>query len=210
MARCLLFLSAFSAFLCLAGCSSLPEHGFQTDTFPAPSWNPDILAQPTIDNRQRVVVQPTSPLYSYRAGLLPVRTAPQLPELGEALTRIFHRALLEKRAFLEVTLIQEPCASLADAVRLGQRHKIDAVILAEAPYFLDGGGLGKSGLQVDLKVVEVRTGRLLWELTDAVTATQRPILDLWVTETRPRPTPSISDLAEQLAARLAETLRDRS
>lgn len=210
MVRFLSLLSAFIAFLCLAGCSYLSGHGFQTDTFPAPSWNPDLLAHPNIDNRKHVVVQAPTPLSTCRAGLLPVRTPPQLPELGQALTRIFHRALLEKRAFLEVALIPEPCGSLADVVRLGQRHKVDAVVLAETPYFLDGGGLGKSGLQVDLKVVEVKTGRLLWELTDAVTATPRPIVDLWVTETRPRPTPSIYDLAEQLAVRMAETLRDRS
>jgi hypothetical protein len=201
---------AVAIIVSLPACSSLPNHGVQTDTFPAPSWNPDWLAQPTIDTRQHIVVQPPTPLSPYRAGLLPVRTPPPLPEVSQALTQIFYRALLEQRPFLEVVLIPEPYGSLAEAVHVGRRNKVDVVVLGEAPYFLDGGGMGKSGLQVDLQVVEVKTGRLLWALTDAVTATQRPIVDLWVTETRPRPAPSIYLLAEGLAARMSETLRDRS
>lgn len=203
MARLIVLVSALAALTCLWGC------GYQTDIFPAPSWNPDCLAQPTIHIRQRLVVQPPMALLPSRAGLLPVRTPPHLPELSQTFTRIFHRALLEKCPFQEVTVIPDPHGSLADAVRLGQRHKVDLVVLGEIPYFLDGGGLGKSGLQVDLKVVEVKTGRLLWELTDSVTATQRPMVDLWVTETRPRPTPSIYGLAELLAGRLADRLRDQ-
>lgn len=210
MARLIALVSALAALTCFWGCSCLPGHGFQTDTFPAPSWNPDRLSQPTIDHRRRLVVQPPASLYPLRAGLLPVRVPSHLPELSQALTRIFHRALLEKRPFLEVALIPEPYGSLADAVHLGQRHNAELVVLAEIPYFLDGGGLGKSGLQADLKVVEVKTGRLLWEFTDSVTATQRPMVDLWVTETRPKPTPSIYDLAEHLAGRMCEALQDRS
>lgn len=68
--------------------------------------------------------------------------------------------------------------------------------------------MGKSGLQVDLRVVEVKTGRLIWAITDSITATQRPIVDLWVTETRPRLTPSIYDLTERLAVRMCETLKE--
>jgi len=75
------------------------------------------------------------------------------------------------------------------------------------PYYLDGGTVGNSGLQVDLKVMDARDGRIVWNMSDSIKATRRPIIDLWVTETRPYPTPSMGALATRLAARMAETLQ---
>jgi hypothetical protein len=193
------------------GCASVPGgNWWQTDTFPAPSLNPPCLAEPLVAAQEKISVQPPSPCYTARAGVFYFRSTPQLADAGQALTRIFYRQLVEKRPFLEAFLIPEPYGSLSEGVEKGRARALDVVVLGEVPYFLDGGGLGKSGLQVNLKVVEVKTGRLLWEITDAVTATQRPIVDLWVTETRPRPTPSIYALAERLAARMCETLKSGS
>jgi hypothetical protein len=206
---------AAKIFMCLViaswalACAHAPEW-WQTSQFPAPSWNPPSLANPVIADQEKVYLRPPFPQYTARAGVLLFRSPPQLPEVSHAVTQIFYRRLLEKRPFLEVVLISESFGSLPEAVMKGQAYKVDLVVLGEVPYFLDGGGMGKSGLQVDLKVVEVKTGRLLWEITDAIAATQRPIVDLWVTETRPRPTPSIYALAEHLAARMCETLKDRS
>jgi hypothetical protein len=195
----------------LWGCASAPGGDWwQTDTFPAPSLNPPHLAEPLVAAQEKISVQPPSPFYTARAGVYYFRSTSQLADAGQALTRIFHRQLLEKRPFLEALLIPEPFASLSEAVEKGRIRGLDVVVLGEVPYFLDGGGLGKSGLQVNLKVVEVKSGRLLWEITDAVTATQRPMVDLWVTETRPRPIPSIYTLAESLAARMCETLKSGS
>jgi hypothetical protein len=73
---------------------------------------------------------------------------------------------------------------------------------------LDGGTVGTSGLQVDLKVVEVQSGRILWCLTDSLRARTRPIIDLMVVETRPQPTPDMGALARRLAAQLAKTLEE--
>uniref|UniRef100_A0A7C3SJK0 Lipoprotein n=1 Tax=Desulfobacca acetoxidans TaxID=60893 RepID=A0A7C3SJK0_9BACT len=192
-----------------AACARLPGGGWwQTDTFPAPSLNPPPLANPILSDREKVYARPPGPHHTARAGILIFRSPPQLPEVGGAMTQIFYRNLLEKRPFLETVLIPEPYGSLSDGVLKGRAYKVDLVVLGEVPYFLDGGGVGRSGLQVDLKVVEVRTGRLLWQMADSVAATPRPILDLWITETRPRPTPSICALAEGLAARLCETLKE--
>jgi hypothetical protein len=76
------------------------------------------------------------------------------------------------------------------------------------PYYLDGGTVANSGLQVDLKVLDARDGRIVWNMSDSIKATRRPLIDLWVTETRPYPTPSMEALASQLAARMAATLQE--
>jgi hypothetical protein len=180
---------------------------WQYDQFPAPSWNPPGLATPRIDNRNEIFVHPgTLNLRLSRVGLLIFRAVPDFPEVGPAFTQIFYRELLAKRPFAEVVLIPEPYTTQEEALRLAKRYQLDLMVLGEVPYFLNGGTVGNSGLQVDLKVLEAGNGRLLWSLTDSIKATRRPLIDLWVVETRPYPTPNMGALAARLAARLAETL----
>jgi len=47
---------------------------------------------------------------------------------------------------------------------------------------------------------------LLWEVSDAINAAPRPVIDLLIFETRPKPTPGIAALAAALLGRLAATL----
>lgn len=192
-----------SVFLATAmGC----QH-WQADQFPAPSWNPTGYASPLMTKQNQVYTHPnTHNLRMSRAGLLNFRTVPDFAEVGPAFTQIFCRELMAKKAFAEVVPIPETYTTKEEALRLAKRYKADVMLLGEVPYYLDGGTVGASGLQVDLKVMEAETGRLLWSLTDSVKATPRPIVDLIVTESRPYPTPSIGTLASRLAGRLAVAL----
>ncbi len=195
-------LTLIGSLLGVAGCGH-----WQHDLFPAPSWNPSGLATPRIDQRDRVFATPGyQNLRTGRAGLLEFRTVPDFAEVGPAFTQIFYRELLAKRTFAEVVLIPEPYSTKEEALRLAKRYKVDVLLLGEVPYYLDGGTVGTSGLQVDLKVVEAGSGVLLWCLSDSLKATARPIIDLIVTETRPYPTPSMGTLAARLAGRLAATM----
>ena len=180
---------------------------WQTDQFPAPSWNPKGYATPLITKQNQVFAHPGSQnLRMGRAGLLNFRSVPDFPEVGPAFTQIFYRELLAKRTFAEVVLIPEAYTTKEEALRLAKRHRADVMLLGEVPYYLDGGTVGTSGLQVDLKVIEAQSGRLLWNLSDSLKATPRPIIDLIVVESRPYPTPSMGTLAARLAGRLAATL----
>jgi|UniRef100_A0A7V6A5W1 hypothetical protein len=195
-------LTLIAGLLAAAGCGH-----WQYDQFPAPSWNPRGLATPRLDQRDRVYAYPGSQsLRTGRAGLMEFRTVPDFANVGPAFTRIFHRELLAKRAFTDVVLIPAPYYTDEDALRQAKRHKVDVLLLGEIPYYLDGGTVGNSGLQVDLKVIEAGSGRLLWNLSDSIKATRRPIIDLIVTETRPYPTPSMGSLASRLAGQVAAKL----
>jgi hypothetical protein len=186
----------------VAGCGH-----WQYDQFPAPSWNPTGLATPRIDQRDRVFANPGAQnLRAGRAALLEFRAAPDFDNVGRAFTQIFYRELLAKRAFADIVLIHEPFSNKEEALRLAKRYKADVILLGEIPYYLDGGTVGNSGLQVDLNVVEAGSGRLLWSTSDSIKATRRPIIDLIVTESRPYPTPSMGTLAARLAGQLAEKL----
>lgn len=195
-----------TAVFTMGACSEGRER-IQTDTFPAPSLNPPRLSRPIIQSAQQVYVNPyANDCRTARAGVLLFKCPPEAPQVSYPVTQVFVRQLMEKRPFGEVTLIQETYSTAPEALRLARRLNLDVVVLGEVPYFLDSGTAGQSGVQVDLEVLEVSTGRQLWFFKDAVKATPRPIVDLIITETRPRPTPPIYTLVEQLAARMADTL----
>lgn len=179
----------------------------QIDQFPAPSWNPPLLAKPKITNRDQIFVHPgIQNLRLSRVGLFSFRGSPETPEANAAITRIFYRELLLRRPFTEVVLLPETFSTIEEARRLAQGHRLDVLLLGEIPYYLDGGMVGTAGIQVDLRVVDAKNGQILWCLTDSIKATRRPVIDLWVTETRPYPTPDMGALMTRLAARMVDTL----
>lgn len=142
-----------------------------------------------------------------RIAVLPFRVPAQVTDVGYPITEVFHRQLLEIRPFQEVVRVSEYFNTLAEAQRLAKAQGADLFLMGEVPYFLDSGTTGKSGLQVDLRIVETRSGRTVWYLSDTISAQPAPIYDLWVTETKPKPSPSIYFLVETLAARMCQTMK---
>jgi len=182
---------------------------YQYDQFPAPSWNPVGLATPRIVDKDRIFVQPGPvSLQRSRAGVLIFRTSPEFPEGGPAIAEIFYREMLANPPFAELVFLPEIFTSKEDAQALAQHHHLDLIVLGEIPYYLDGGTVGNSGLQVDLKVMDAKDGRIVWSMSDSIKAVRRPIIDLWVTETRPYPTPSMGALAGRLATRMTATMKE--
>ena len=141
-----------------------------------------------------------------RIALLPFRVPAQVTDVGYPITEVFHRQLLQKRPFQAVVRVHEYYNSLADAQKLAKAQGAELMVLGEVPYFIDSGTTGKSGVQVDLRVVEVNTGRTVWYISDNILAQQAPIVDLWVTETKPDPTPSVYFMVDTLAARMSLAL----
>jgi hypothetical protein len=141
-----------------------------------------------------------------RIAILPFRVPAQVTDVGYPITEVFHRQLLQKRPFLGVVRVHEYYNSLAEAQRLAKAQGAELMVLGEVPYFIDSGTTGRSGVQVDLRVVEVNTGRTVWYLSDNIMAEPAPIVDLWVTESKPEPSPSIYFLVDIVAARMSLAL----
>jgi len=139
--------------------------------------------------------------------VLPFRVPAVVTDVSYPITEVFHRRLLEIRPFMGVVRVSEYYNTLAEAQRLAKAQGAELFLVGEVPYFLDSGTTGKSGLQVDLKIVETRSGRTVWYLSDTISAQPAPIYDLWVTETKPKPSPSIYFLVETLAARMCLAMK---
>lgn len=183
--------------LWVGGCESYQHTPLLTD--------PAIKAGPS-----ETYVRPEAQSYrGYRLAILPFRVPTTVTDVGYSVTELFHRQLLANKTFAEAIRVSEYNDTLADAQRLAKKHGAELFMLGEVPYYLDSGTTGKSGLQVDLRVVETATGRTIWYLTDTISSTPRPIFDLWVTETKPKGSASISYLATVLADRMCHSLEDQ-
>ena len=178
-----------------AGCYSWEHTPLLTD--------PTIQAGPT-----EAFVKPTYNDYRrYRIAILPFRVPAVVTDVGYSITEVFQRQLLQQKPFLGVVRVYEYSNSMAQAQKLAKKAGTELFLLGEVPSFLDSGTMGKSGLQVDLRVVETKTGRIIWYLSDTISAEPAPIYDLWVTETRPKPSPSIYFLVETLAVRMCTAMK---
>ncbi|MEW6659336.1 MAG: hypothetical protein AB1424_11820 [Thermodesulfobacteriota bacterium] len=145
----------------------------------------------------------------YRIAVLPFRVPAVVTDVSYPITEVFHRQLLEKRPFLGVVRVHKYYNSLAEAQELAKAQGADLFLMGEVPYFIDSGTTGRSGVQVDLRVVETKTGGTVWYLSDNIMAQPAPMIDLWVTESKPKPSPSIYFLVDTLAARMSlAMLRD--
>ena len=166
------------------------------------------LSQPKINaGPQEVFLKSQNPnLRNLRLALLPFRVPAQVTDVSYSITEVFQRQLLEKRPFLGVVRVHKYYDSIADAQRLAKEQGAQLMVLGEVPYFIDSGTTATSGVQVDLRVVEVSTGQTVWYLSDNIMAKPAPMMDLWVTETKPKPAPSIYFLVDTLAARMTLAL----
>ncbi len=166
------------------------------------------LSQPKIHaGPQEVFLKTENPsLRGLRLALLPFRVPAQVTDVSYSITEVFHRQLLEKRPFLGVVRIHQYYNSIAEAQKLAKEQGAQLMVLGEVPYFIDSGTAGKSGIQVDLRVVDVSTGQTVWYLSDNILAQPAPMMDLWVTETKPKPSPSVYFLVDTLAARMTLAL----
>ena len=171
------------------------------------SRRPSLTAPKVRWSRPQVFVRPHTDRYRQRrVAIFNFNGPPGQPEVGEALARIFHRKLLQMGIFPEVILVAPPGASGRDPRRLARDLGADLILTGEVPYFMDTGTTGTSGLQVELRLEEALSGRTVWHLSLALNAAPQEIKDLWVTETKPEPTPSVYALADLLAERLCAIL----
>jgi hypothetical protein len=141
-----------------------------------------------------------------RIAILPFRVPAQVTDVSYPITEVFHRQLLQKRPFLSVVRISQYYNTLAEAQKLAKAQGAELMVLGEVPYFIDSGTTGRSGVQVDLRVVDVNNGYTIWYLSDNIMAEPARIYDLWVTETKPEPSPSVYFLVDTLSARMVLAL----
>ncbi len=167
-----------------------------------------ILLEPLVFAAPPEVYQPAPAglAATSRAGLFHLETPENAPEVSYPLTQILFQSLLRNHVFHEIVVIPMGYPLPEDALRFGRNKHCDYIIRGKVPYFLDSGTSAKSGLQMDLRLIDVKTGLTVSYLSDAIAAQPSPMLDYIIWDTKPKPSPSVYALARILAERLALVL----
>lgn len=176
----------------LAGCNADRPFLLEPDVYAAP---PQIYQPP-----------PNGAVAMGRAGLFYLEAPESVPEVSFPLTQILYQSLLQNRVFHQIEVIPQGLPHPDEALRLARQKHCDFILYGQVPYFLDSGTASKSGLQLELYLIDVKTGQKQAYLSDAIAAEPSPMLDLIMWDGMPKPSPSVYALARIITERLALAL----
>lgn len=185
--------------LLLAGCLSLLAGCNIDKPF---LLEPDVYAAPP----QVFLPPPNGAAAMSRAGLFLLEAPESVPDVSFPLTQILYQSLLQNRVFQQIEVIPQGYPSPDAALLLARQRRFDFILYGQVPYFLDSGTSSKSALQLDLYLIDVKSGQKQAYVSDAIGAHPSPMLDMIMWDAKPKPSPSVYALARIVAERLALVL----
>lgn len=116
------------------------------------------------------------------AGLFPADLPPQMAGASERVSAIFEARLVQGRPFRTIRQLPYPVKSDAEALWYGKQEQCDLVILPAVVYLMDGSGAMPTRLVVRTRILDVRSGRVLWDILQNACSEPGADIDLtWTT-----------------------------
>lgn len=144
-------------------------------------------------NRSRLGV------FQFNAPFYAAATSPEL-------TTIYWQELIRSGVFKQVVVIEHNVDSVSQAIWWGQHERCDLIMLPELVYTLDGSGALTNRIEVNVKLIDTRSGRLLWYFAQTASSRPGPDLDFGWTTIAGKPAKSYRYLARTLAWQAAQLL----
>jgi hypothetical protein len=139
-------------------------------------------------------------------GLFPFSSPPEVADSCEKITTDFQEQLLQKRPFREVRLLPYSVKSDAEALWYGRNEGCDLVMIPMILYLMDGTGAMPTKLAIRTRILDVRTGKTLWDLKQNALSEPGLDIDLTWTTISGEPAQRYYCLADNLARRFADFL----
>lgn len=143
-------------------------------------------------------------------GVFPLLPPPYAPDASRNVTDLYWGQLQRYGVFQRMTAIARFVRTSEEALWWGRQEGCDLVLRGEISYLMDGTGGMPTELRTSIEIIDVRSGKPLWNLRQ--TARSRPGADLnfvWITipgGNAQRHLVLASFLAEQLAAYLSSSV----
>jgi len=138
--------------------------------------------------------------------LLPFITPPELAAASSSLTSAFQTRLVQRGPFREIRTLPYDVKSDSEALWYARNEGCTLVMRQSLLYMMDGTGAMPTELSVRTRILDARTGQVLWDLKQNARSEPGPDVDLtWDTRTG-EPAQRCRVMADCLAQRFAEYL----
>lgn len=139
-------------------------------------------------------------------GIFPFSAPHYAGDAGKDITDQYWGELLAKGVFRQLKIIPHAVGNDEEAVWWGRREDCDLVMVSKIKYFMDGSGGLPTQLETNVRIIDVRSGRLLWDLEQKAYSDPGPDVDLFWTTIPGSPAQRCRLLAKSLARQLADYL----
>jgi hypothetical protein len=138
--------------------------------------------------------------------LLPFISPPEMALASSSLTTAFGSYLTQRRLFREVRVLSDQVNSDSDAIWRARREGCALVMRPCLVYMMDGTGALPTELVVRTRILDSRTGAVLWDVKQRGISEPGSDVDLTWNTLKGDPAQRCSVLANCLARRFAEYL----
>ncbi len=138
--------------------------------------------------------------------LLAFTTPPEMAAASSSLTSAFQTRLVQRGAFREIKTLPYDVKSDSDALWYARNEGCALVMRPSLLRMIDGSGALPTELSVRTRILDARTGQVLWDLKQNARSEPGPDIDLTWTTFTGEPAQRYRVMADCLAQRFAEYL----
>lgn len=169
----------------LTGCAS---------SMPAKSGSP-VKVEP-----MEIILQSDSASYGLaKLGVLPFSAPQYAPAAEKDVTDFYWQEMVRQGAFRELRMIPHSIKTETEALWWGRQEGCDLVMKPTITYLLDGSGGLPTQLETSIQIIDVRSGRTLWNVRQKAYSEPGADLDLFWTTIPGSPAQRYRFLARALA-----------
>lgn len=136
--------------------------------------------------------------------MFPFSTPLELEDVSPPLTSIFHARLVQRGPFRQVSVIENEVRSDAEVLWYARNAGFALAMWPTLIYMLDGTGNVPTELDVRIRILDARTGSVLWDVKQCARSEPGPDIDLTWNTIAGQPAQRCLIMAESLAQQFAE------
>ncbi len=139
-------------------------------------------------------------------GLVPFVVPPETSGVSEKVTAAFQAQMAQSRPFREIKQIRHMVRSDAEALWYGRNQCCDLVMVPAVTYLMDGSGALPTRLETRTRILDARTGMVLWDIKQVAFSEPGADIDLTWNTISGQPAQRYPELADRLARNFAAFL----
>lgn len=160
-----------------------------------------------VDGKMEVIVHSAIERHTMDIlGLFPFDSPPESASVSGPVTASYQSNLVQRRPFRDVKMIPARVMSDAEALWYGRNAGCDLVMVPAVIYAMDGTGAMPTRLTLRSRILDARTGMVLWDIQQEAVSEPGADIDLFWNTVSGQPAQRLYALADTLARQFSDFL----